>query len=605
MAATVAAYFSTFGFGFVDRDDSSYVYRNYHLTARVTLHTLRWVVLSFSPDNWFPLTRLSYLGDYKLVGLRAGYYHAENVLIHCAAAVVLLVFLRRATGRLWPSAFVAAVFALHPLHVESVAWVAERKDVLSALFWFASLWAWVRYTEQPGLRRYSEALALFSLGLMSKPMIVTLPCTLVLLDVWPLRRGPLRRRIAEKIPFFALSCGVMALTIAAQRGAIKPMDTFPLPLRLANALVTTAIYIGDTLWPARLWAIHAYPRSVPAWQVIGAAAGILTVSAAALLQRRNRPWLATGWFWFLITLIPVIGLVQTGPQSRADRYMYVPMTGLAILLAWGAAESVGRWPGLRRAAAALGIAACLAMAVRTWQQTQYWKDTDALLSHSLDMDGSDYEALNHLASNMVASNPAGQPNVMTEVIEYDRKAVRLRPDVATVHNNLGFMLCHAGQYEEGMAELREALRIEPTLADAHDNLADALLRTGHPDEAVAEAEAALRLNPLNAGLHNNLGSWLWHMPGRADDAIRHMEEAIRIDPDFPAAQHNLAVVLLNTPGRLADAVAHFAEGVRIEPDSPATHIDLANALDRMPGMQQEAGRQRDEALQLQLNAAPQ
>ena len=463
---TFAAYWRVLALDFLEYDDPAYVFQNLHLRDAVWLHNLQWIFLSFDPDNWFPVTRLSLLLDYKLFGLRAGPYHAGNLIIHCLAALLLFAWLRGATRLRWPSAFVAFVFALHPLHVESVAWVSERKDVLCAFFWFATLWAWTGYTRRPGVGRYVGALALFSLGLMSKPMIVTLPFLLVLLDVWPLRRGWWGKRIVEKLPFLAASCAVMVVTILAQRNSVQTVALFPLPPRLENALITVVLYIADTLWPARLWVLHAYPQSVPAWQPIMAAAGITTVSVFLLVQVPKRPWLAVGWFWFLLTLIPVIGLVQVGPQARADRYMYVPMMGLAIMLAWGTTELAGKWPGFRRWVAVLGTTVCLAMAAKTSLQTKYWTTSQVLFRHAIDMDSRNYLAWSYLGQSV---------GLASDAIECYRTGLKIRPGDADLHHNLGNELCHTNHVEAGAAEYREAIRINPVYAQSHASLGNALV----------------------------------------------------------------------------------------------------------------------------------
>jgi len=598
LPAIALAYAAVFGFGFIGLDDGIYIYRNLNLRAALSTQTLGWLLLSFQPDNWFPVTRLSLLADYKLFGLRAEFYHAENVMLHAAAALLLYAFLRRATSTVWPAAFAAFVFALHPLHVESVAWISERKDVLCALYWFATLLAWVRYKERPGVRRYLAALALFGLGLMAKPMIVSLPFLLVLLDVWPLRRA-WRQKLAEKVPFLGLSLAVMAITVVAQRsgGAIVSLQTAPLLLRAENALVTVTIYIGDALWPARLWADYAYPQSVAAWKVLAAVAAISAVSAAVLLQRNRRPYLVAGWFWFLIALIPVIGLVQVGQQGRADRYMYVPLTGLTVMLAWGAAEAVERWPSLRRVIAAAGIAACAAMAVKTARQVQYWKDTDTLLSHSIAMDSGDDLALNSYGYTAVHNTER-----VAEATEYYRRALAIRPDSAVYHSNLGYAMYRAGRLEAATAEFREAARLDPAMTDAWSNVAETLNEEGRQQEALRAYEEGLLANPRSAALHNMLGAMLWKIPGRQEEGLRHFEQAVALRPDFAGARTNLGTVLLDRPGRLDDAVAQFEAWVRIEPGSAAAHRGLAGALDRVPGMEPEAGDQREEADRLQTDA---
>jgi Tfp pilus assembly protein PilF len=501
------------------------------------------------------------------------------------AALLLFGFLRRATGVSWPCAFVASIFALHPLHVESVAWIAERKDVLCAFFWFATLWAWLRYIERPGLGRYTGALALFSLGLMSKPMIVTLPVLLFLLDVWPFRRKFSRQLITEKIPFIFLSCAVMAITIAAQRssGALQPLNLFQPAMRLENALVTVAIYIADTLWPARLWAPYAYPQSLPARQAIAAAAGITVASACVLRQMRKRPYLAVGWFWFLVTLIPVIGLVQTGPQARADRYTYVPMVGLSVVLAWGIAEVVRRWAVLRRWAAALGVAACLAMAFRTASQAGYWKDSQALFHHAIDMDSQ-----NSLAWNYLGQFLEKNPGTLIDAIASYRQAPRMRPDVAELHSNLGGALCAAGEFDDGIKELRKALKISPSFGEIHANLAAALLIMGRRKEAIDEYEMAVRLSPKSGDAQNNLGALLVKTPDRFAEGPSHLEKAVEINPDYLQAQINLGEALLKIPDRQEDEIAHFTEALRMNPRSAVAHADLAAALIHVPGMGREA-----------------
>ncbi len=428
--AICAAYSSVIHFGFVAYDDTRYVVENTHATDGLTAQNLKWVFLSYSPDNWFPVTRLSMMLDYKLFGLAASWYHAENVLLHALASLLLFGFFRRATGVRWPCAFVAAVFALHPLHVESVAWVSERKDILCACFWFATFWAWLRYTEKPTAGRYVWALIWFCLGLMAKPMIVTLPFLLFLLDLWPLRRSFSLKLVIEKLPFFALSGAVMWITMQAQHTAMTAVG--PLVLRIENALMSVAAYIADTFWPARLWAVRAYPVSLPAWQAIAVASVLAVISVFVLRQIPKRPFLATGWFWFLITLGPVIGLVQVGGQARADRYMYVPMVGLLIMLGWGFSGYLEQRPDMGRWAGGLGIAACLSMGVVTWFQTQYWSSTNELFEHSIQMDPGNYLAWDYLG------RAAMQTGLFpSEAISCYQSAIRIRPNYGVGHNNLG------------------------------------------------------------------------------------------------------------------------------------------------------------------------
>jgi len=584
--ATFAAYARVARYGFIILDDGQYVYGNTHLRGGWTVQTLKWVFLSFDPDHWFPVTRFSLFLDYKLFGLRPGLYHAENVLIHCLAALLLFGFLRRATRVRWPCAFVAMMFALHPLHVESVAWISERKDVLSAFFWFATLWAWLSYTERPAPGRYALSLALFSLGLMSKSMIVTLPFLLFLLDIWPLRRAFSRKLIAEKIPFITLSFAVAAITLVAQQRAhgIRTLTTVPLLLRAENASITVAIYIADTLWPARLWIARAYPRNFPAWQIIAAAAGIAAVCAFAWLQLRTRPYLVVGWFWFLGTLAPVIGILQVGPQARGDRYMYVPMVGLSIMVAWGVAEVVTRWPRLRRWAPALGIAACLAMAVRTSLQTMYWRESEALFRHAVEMDSQNDLAWNYLGGAIMEA----YPERAFEAVSCYRAALRIRPETADTRSNLAGALCQSGRLEEGIAEYREAIRIDPASGETHFHFAAALDKMGRRNEAVEEFRAALRSEPRLALAHSALGVLLWKIPGHEAEGLLHMESAVEIEPNNAQAQSNLGLALLSIPDRAVEAIPHLEEAVRINPSLVGARLGLAAAVTQVPGMESAA-----------------
>lgn len=584
LLATFAAYSAVIRFGFVAFDDTHYVVQNPHLRDGITLANLKWIFISFSPDNWFPLTRLSLLLDFKLFGPNPAGYHIENVVIHAIASVLLFGFLRRATGVRWPCAFVAFVFALHPLHVESVAWVSERKDVLCALFWFATLWAWLRYTEKPAAGRYLAALTWFTLGLMAKPMIVTLPVLLFLLDVWPLRRTAslkvMIQRLPEKIPFAALSGAVMWITMQAQHEAMTAVGA-PV-LRVENALLSVAAYISDTFWPARLWAIHAYPASLPAWQAIAVALALAIVTLFSLQQLSQRPYLATGWFWFLITLVPVIGIVQVGGQARADRYMYVPMVGLSIMIAWGVAEVVSKMRTLRKGIAVLGVACCLSLAVATKAQTKYWSDSDQLFQHAVQMDPGNYLAWDYMGRAAMENSV-----FPSEAISCFRNALRIRPDFAVTHNNIAVLMAREGKRQEAIAEYREALRLSPDLLVAHINLASALRNFGESQDAINEYEIALSLNPSSLAVHIPLGTLLANT-GHLEEGVFHMEEAVRLEPDDKVAQVLLGQMLMDTPGHLSDSIIHLNESLRIDPRYATAHRSLADALLRMGGHRQEA-----------------
>jgi tetratricopeptide (TPR) repeat protein len=587
LAATFAVYAQVRHFDFVNFDDPDYAANNPHVRHGITPEGLEWAFTSGEAANWFPLTRLSHLLDGQLFGLRSGWHHLTSVLWHALAALLLFAFLQRSTHARWCSALVAFLFALHPLHVESVAWVAERKDVLGAFFWFLALWAYVRYAERPRLGRYLLVLFSFCLGLMAKPMIVTLPFVLLLLDVWPLRRLAGARVLWEKLPLFALSAAAAVATYLVQRasGAVEALGTFPLGLRIENALVTYIVYIAKMFLPARLAVFYPYPRDLPVWQAVLAAVALAGISVFVLRWFRSRPYLAVGWFWYLGTLVPVIGLVQVGAQARADRYTYIPMIGLSIMLAWGAAEIPRRWPRSRPVLAALAAAACSCLAVLTWVQVRSWSNSESLFRHALAVTDGNYLA-HHNLGVALAEDPARLP----EAITHYQAALRIKPDYARALTDLGSALSkEPGRLSEAVAAYRAALRIAPDSPIPHHNLANTLSKIpGRLPEAIAEYEAALRIDPDYAEAHNHLGLALSGLPGRLPEAIAHYQAALRIQPDYAEAHANLASALADIPDRLPEAISEYEAALRIEPDSAETHYNLGVALSKIDGRAPEA-----------------
>ena len=564
VAATFAVYFQVGSFAFVNYDDPDYV----------KPRTVASAFTSTEAANWFPVTRLSHLADRALFGDDAGADHLVNVAIHAAASVFLLLFLFRATGAPWPSAFVAFLFALHPLHVESVAWVAERKDVLCAFFWFLALWAYV--TDRRVL-----LYAAFVLGLMSKPMIVTLPFTLVLLDLWRMpalvvQRQALRRRILSKLPLFVLTAAASIATYTFQHasGAVKPVGASA----VSNALVSYVIYLAKTLYPAGLAAFYPYPAAIPAWQVAAAAIALAAGTFAVVRAWRTRPYLAIGWLWFLGTLVPVIGFVQVGAQARADRYMYVPMVGVLIMIAWGAADLLR---GRARVAAALAIAECAACAGMAYAQTATWENSGTLFAHALDVTRDNYIAEHNLGTYLM-----DQPGQLEQAVQHLRAAVRIRPESGQSHSDLGIALDKEGRVPEALAEFQQAVRLLPESAIPHNNLATALADSGRLTEAIAGYQTALRLNPdytdarnnltrIQAELHYQQGLTLAKQ-GRLREAVPELEESLRLNPASPEAHNNLGVVL-GQLGRPAEAVPHFREALRLNPNytDAQYNLDLA------------------------------
>ena len=573
LAATVAVYAQAGRFAFVNFDDPDYVTRNVHVRDGITGRGLAWAWTSGEAANWFPLTRLSHMLDCQLFGLDSGWHHLVNVWWHACAALLLFAFLHRATQARWRSAFVAMVFALHPLHVESVAWVAERKDVLSTFFWFLTLWAYVRYVERPSWRRYAAVLGAFALGLLSKPMIVTLPLVLMLLDVWPLGRPRSAAIWHEKIPLLAMSAAVSVVTFVVQErsGAVEAVALFPLGLRLENAIVSCAVYVWKTLAPTGLAVFYPYPSALPVLGVLAAGLVLAGVTAGVWRGFRSRPYLAVGWFWFLITLAPVIGLVQVGAQARADRYTYVPMVGLTIVLGWGAAEVFGRAP---KAAAGLAAAAGVGCAGLAWAQAGYWEDSVTLFRHAIAVTQGNYLAEHNLGVAL-AENPGGLP----EAIEHYRAALEIRPDYARAHTDLGSALARSGRYSEAVEEYRAALQLLPDSAIPHSNLGNALAQMpGKLGDAIAEYQTALRLDPDYEEARLNLGIALGRMPGRSAEAAGQLQSVLRADPESAAAHAALGSALADLPGRLPEAVQQYETALRIAPENAEIHYNLGLAL---------------------------
>jgi tetratricopeptide (TPR) repeat protein len=587
--ATLAVYSQVLHFDFVNFDDPDYITNNSHVRQGITADGIEWALTSTDAANWFPVTRLSHMLDVQLFGLDAGWHHLTNVLFHTLATLLLFAFLHRATGARWPSAFVAFVFALHPLHVESVAWVAERKDVLSAFFWFLALWAYVRYAERPGAGRYLLVLLAFCLGLMSKPMIVTLPLVMLLLDVWPLRRWPLQRcplrrwplPLWEKLPFFALSIAAAIATYAVQSGAgAAEAVQAPLGLRAENALVSYIVYIAKTFWPTRLAVFYPYPQDLPVWQAAIAVLVLAGVSALVLWRFRTQPYLAIGWLWYLVTLVPVIGLVQVGAQARADRYTYVPMVGLSIMLAWGAASLALRWPGARPAIVAVAAVACAAWLALTWVQIGHWRNSEALFQHAVDVTTGNYVAEHNLGTYLME-----EPGRLPEAIHHLEAAVRIKPDSARAHSDLGSALSKLPDgLPQVIVEYQLAVRFSPGSAIPHYNLGNALAAAGRLPEALAEWDTAIRLDPgyaprlkqPMAEAHNNLGVTLAGAPGRLPDAIGHFEAALRLAPDYADAHYNLGLALSNIPARMTEAISELETALRLRPDP-----ELRETIDRL------------------------
>ena len=541
IAGALVTYWPVGQHEFINFDDPAYVTENVHVTDGLTAAGVRWAFTSGHAGNWHPLTWLSHMTDVELFGVQSGRHHLVNVALHVLSAVLLFWLFLRLTQQRWPSVFVAGVFAVHPLHVESVAWIAERKDVLSACLFMLTLHAYVSYVRRPQASRYMVLITVFALGLMAKPMVVTTPFVLLLLDYWPLKRlqrsEGWRAVVAEKLPLVAMAAASSAVTyiVQSQAGAVRTFDVLPFSVRLANAVVSYVGYLVKAFWPAALAPIYPYPLNRSWLLVAGAALLIGAITTVVILLRRSRPYLAVGWFWFIGMLVPVIGLIQVGSQPIADRYAYLPLVGISVAVAWGLRGLVAGKPVAERAVSLAAAVAIVALAVVAHRQVTYWRTSEALWQHAIAVVPGNYRA----------------------------------------HANLGQVLAELGQYDAAIAQEREAIRIKSDFADAHHYLGSALLDAGKVDEAVVALREALRLRPRYVAAHNSLGLALAAQQKSAE-AAEHFEEARRLSPDFAPAHGNLGVALANQ-GKIDEAIAALSEAVRLQPQSAHAHTNLARA----------------------------
>jgi len=583
---TLTVYMQVGSHQFIIFDDDTYVTQNEHVANGITVPNIVWAFTSVEEGNWHPVTWLSHMADVQLYGINARGHHLTNVAIHIASSLLLLCLLLRMTGSLWRSSFVAALFALHPLHVESVAWVAERKDVLSAFFWCLTLLFYCEYARKRKSGMYLLSLFSFMLGLMSKPMLVTLPIVMLLIDSWPLDRysmdeqvqgrSQLLRKvivlIREKIPFLACSLFSGVITIYAQHkgGATSGLDTVPFLFRMENALVAYVTYLEKTLWPHDLAVLYPIKPLLPLWQVIGSLFVLILISVLALRVWRRHPSFSVGWFWFLITLLPVIGLIQVGSQSMADRYTYLPAIGLFIMVAWGGPALT---KGCQHREKVLGLLAgvvILASALASWRQLGYWRDSISLFQHTLQVTSNNY---------LITSNLGGalaQKGELDAAIQQFNESLRINPNFATTHYNLGLTLVDKGDLDGAIQHLQVALRLTPDDEKTLYCLAVALFRKGEIDASIQHYQAALLISPNDAKVHYGMGIALARK-GNPDEAIREYQATLRLSPDFADAHNNLGAALA-TRGDLDGAIREFNEVLRINPNDTFSRENLGRAL---------------------------
>ncbi len=514
-------------------DDYGYIVRNYYLHPGVTWENIVWAFTSGYAANWHPLTWLSHMVDYQLFGLNPAGHHLHNVLLHVLNSIVLFLVVWKMTGAEWPSAFVAAMFALHPLHVESVAWASERKDLLSGLFWILTMGAYVHYTRSPSMNRYLLVLVLFVLGLLSKPTVVTLPFVLLLLDYWPLKRlgggnsAPgfsFSSALLEKLPLIVLSLGSSIISYHVQQaaGAMASTDRLPLVLRLENAVVSLVRYLGKTFWPSDLAVFYPHPGmalSVSTVLLSGVILGAVTMFT--WLWRERSPYLLVGWFWFLGTLVPVLGIVQVGAQAMADRYMYLPLIGLALLIGWFGAEMVAH--SLRRIVGVAAVLGLVALLIVSRVQVGYWQNTETLFQHAAKATERNWFAHYHLGLTYA------QGNRYEEALHHYLKTIEYAPRFVPVYYELGNVLLHLGRDEEAISYFRLSIARDSTYAKAFVDLGVALCRVGRPDEALQYFEKAYRLNPWY-GEPNHLVGLTLVQRGQYERALQYLQRALEKSP---------------------------------------------------------------------------
>jgi cytochrome c-type biogenesis protein CcmH/NrfG len=551
---------------FVNYDDPGYVIDNAHVHAGLSWETICWAFTTTEQANWHPLTWISHALDYQLFHSNPAGHHFDSLLIQSLSAVVLFLILVYGTGRTGASFFVAALFALHPINVESVAWIAERKNVLSTLFFFLNLGAYGWYAAARSWQRYLLVSIFFAMGLMAKPMVITLPCVLLLLDYWPLRRWgktPVGKLFIEKLPLFALSAGSAAMTMSAQQagGAMRSTVQFSLGTRLANATVAYATYLWKMIWPTRLAPMYPHPgESLAIWQILISIAVLAGITALVFI-RRDKRYLAVGWFWFLGTLVPVIGLVQVGDQAMADRYAYIPLVGIFAMISFGVADladakKLGLAPRVIAAVCVVAALSCL-----TYRQLGYWSSSYELWSHTLAITQNNFVAEDNMGGALLL---LGKPD---EAHEHFEAAARINPHDPMSHSNLGAYLQEHNQLRQAVDQYESAIRMtsDPALlASIYGNLGAAYRDLGEDAKALDSYDEALRLNPNQFNAYLGLGRLL-ERQGKLDEAITNYSRSVQIRPTEAGFLHLGHALQLK--GRRQDAVSAYQEAVQLNPDS--------------------------------------
>ena len=620
MVLVLAVLCQVAGHDFLNFDDGTYITKNSVVQSGLSKRGFFWAFTSMEASNWHPMAWLSHMLDCQLYGLNPAGHHLTSLFLHMANTLLLFLVLRTATGSLWKSAMVAALFGIHPVHVESVAWISERKDVLSGFFWMLTIFAYIRYCRRPGHDGYVLILILFSLGLMAKPMLVTLPFVLLLLDFWPLgrlrfpgqqgdksRANSLGHIVWEKIPLFVLSAASSVVTFAAQSEgrAVTTFEILPLKARVLNALVSYVRYMEKAFWPHDLAIFYPHPGNTLAiWQGMAAGLFLAVISVLVVLQRSKRPFLIVGWLWFLVTLVPVIGILQVGGQSMADRYTYIPFIGIFIMCVWGVSGLIKRVPYGRILFACSGSGILICLSIVTCFQVGHWQDSKAIFRHAISVTNR-----NHVAHCSLGTAFLDEGRLDEAVIEY-KKALDIWPSYPDALNNLGVACVRKGLVKEALTHYDQAIKADPKYVLAHLNMAEALTELGQLNEAVSHYSEALFINPECGSVHNSMGVLLAKLKkmdeavahltlaidlcpnciephnnlgkvlaykGDFDGAVRQLERAIELRPDYAEAHNNLGLVFLQL-GAVEEAIYHIASALHFKPDYAKARANLRRAV---------------------------
>ena len=611
--AILVVYWQVRNHTFVNFDDGSYILNNPHIRDGLNLEGIAWAFSFPGFDYWHPLTWLSHMLDCHLYGLKAGMHHQINVIFHILNSILLFLVFKKMTGAIWRSAFVAGLFALHPMNVESVAWLAERKNVLSTFFWLLTMLTYIHYSKKPSVLRYLVILFIYTLGLMSKPMLVTLPFVLFLLDYWPLCRINLAHSgsnnqktpksnntdfqrsftlhlVLEKIPLIILSMvSIFLSSLAVQRlGIVISTASVPMKLRIKNTLVSYVSYIIKMIWPHNLAVYYPYPQTLPLWQVTGAVLLLVCISFLVFREVKSKPYLAVGWLWYIGTLLPVIGLVQAGLwPAIANRFAYVPFIGLFFIIAWGVPDLVVRWHYREIKLATIAVSLFAVLMATSSLQVGYWKNSITLFKHALDVTYN-----NHIAHHKLGEALNLQNKTVAAAKQYS-EALRIKPDLFATHLNLGIILRDEGKLNEALDHFSRALHLKPNRAEAYYELGITLEKQGSFDAAIRHYLEVLQIKPGYAKAHNNLGIILSRQK-KDKEAIFHLYEAIRIDSDYADAYCNLGIIYANQRN-IETAILHYKKALYLNPNIAQALYNLSWIL---ASCEDERFRNGEEAVKL-------